>query len=317
MAGQVWSVSADGGYMHADNLSAKLRLAVQPLSKFRQFCDIKEAFGKNRGDTYHWNVYGDVANQGGTLVETNTVPETSFKITQGTLTISEYGQSVPFTEKLDNLSQHPVTEVLHQVLKHDATKALDSAAHLQFAATPLRVTAATSTSTVTLTTNGTATETNNIAMGKGHVQQIVDTMKERSIPTFDSGDYYALGRPATFRQLKNDLETIHQYIETGFKMIRNGEIGRYEGVRFIEQNRIDKGTGTTAATSWTNGKSDAVYFFGRDTVAEAVCVPEEIRGKIPGDFGRDRGIMWYYLGGFGICHSVAAQARIIMWDSKA
>ncbi|MBF0422973.1 MAG: phage major capsid protein [Magnetococcales bacterium] len=316
MAGQVWSVSADGGYMYADNLSEKLRFAVQPLSKFRQFCDIKEAFGKNRGDTFHWNVYGDVAAQGGTLVETSTMPETKFTIAQGTLAIQEYGNSVPFTEKLDNLSAHPVTEVINQVLKHDANRTLDAAAHIQFAATPLRVTAGTSTSTVTLTTNGTATETNNVALGKGHVQMIVDLMKERSIPAYDSGDYYALGRPATFRQLKQDLETLHQYVDAGFKQIVNGEIGRYEGIRFVEQNGIAKGVGSTAATAWTHGH-DAVYFLGRDTVAEAVGVPEEIRGKIPGDFGRDRGIAWYYLGGFGICHTQASQARIVMWDSAA
>ncbi|HIJ84227.1 MAG TPA: hypothetical protein HPQ00_08485, partial [Magnetococcales bacterium] len=84
--------------------------------------------------------------------------------------------------------------------------------------------------------------------------------------------------------------------------------------RFVEQNGIAKGVGTTKGSAWANG-NDAVYFFGRDTVAEAVGVPEEIRGKIPGDFGRDRGIAWYYLGGFGICHTQAAQARILMWDS--
>lgn len=41
-----------------------------------------------------WNVYSDVATQGTTLTETNTMPETQFTITQGTLTITEYGNSV-------------------------------------------------------------------------------------------------------------------------------------------------------------------------------------------------------------------------------
>lgn len=52
-----------------------------------------------------------------------------------------------------------------------------------------------------------------------------------------------------------------------------------------------------------------------DTVAEALVIPEEIRGKIPTDFGRSKGVAWYYLGGFGIVHTAAAQARIIKWDS--
>ena len=65
MAGQVWSVNTSGGYMYALNLSRELRMAVQPIVKFRQFCDIKDAAhqGLNRGDTFHWNVFSDVATQ--------------------------------------------------------------------------------------------------------------------------------------------------------------------------------------------------------------------------------------------------------------
>ena len=29
-----------------------------------------------------------------------------------------------------------------------------------------------------------------------------------------------------------------------------------------------------------------------DTVAEAIAVPEEIRGKIPSDYGRSKGVAW-------------------------
>ena len=63
--------------------------------------------------------------------------------------------------------------------------------------------------------------------------------------------------------------------------------------------------------------SGTIVAIGAIAVAEAVAVPEEIRGKIPGDFGRDRGIAWYYLGGFGIVHTQAAQSRIVIWDSAA
>ena len=33
---------------------------------------------------------------------------------------------------------------------------------------------------------------------------------------------------------------------------------------------------------------------------EGIAVPEQIRGKIPDDYGRKKGIAWYYLGGFGL-----------------
>jgi hypothetical protein len=56
---------------------------------------------------------------------------------------------------------------------------------------------------------------------------------------------------------------------------------------------------------------------GGDTVTEAICIPEEIRAKIPGDFGRSKGIAWYYLGGFGLVHDDATNGRIVKWDSAA
>ena len=314
MAGQLWATDSEGGYMYSDRLSKVLRYAVQPLVKFRQFADVKDAAGqgKGKGDVYHWNVYSDVANQGAAIIETNTMPETNFTITQGTLTMTEHGNSVPYTGKLDDLSEHSVTEVIDKVLKNDAKKAFDIASHAQFDLTPLRVvpTSGTATDSVALTTNGTATETNAVGMGKDHVKAIVDLMKERNIPPYMGDDYGCLGHPSTFRKLKNDLESVHQYTPEGFRMILNGEIGRYENARFFEQTNIAKSGFASAKSNWA-------YYFGGDTVAEAIVIPEEMRGKIPSDYGRSRGIAWYYLGGFGIVHTAAAQARIVKWDSAA
>lgn len=97
----------------------------------------------------------------------------------------------PYTGMLDNLSKHPVQEIINKVLKNDAKKGLDGQAWYQFNQTPLRVVASgvtagtgngTSTISVTLTTNGSATLTNSVAFSNLHVKSIVDAMKERNIP---------------------------------------------------------------------------------------------------------------------------------------
>ena len=44
--GQIWSVNSLGGFYYALNLSDELRQGVQALTKFRQFADIKDAWGK-------------------------------------------------------------------------------------------------------------------------------------------------------------------------------------------------------------------------------------------------------------------------------
>lgn len=310
--GQLWLTNSLGGYMWSPNLSKVLRYSLQPLCKFRQFADIKDAAvqGKGKGDTFHWNVYSDVTTQGTTLTETSTMPETNFTITQGTMTITEFGNSVPFNSKLDDLSEHPVKEVIQKVLKNDAKKAFDIAAHAEFNKTPLRVipTGGTSVDSVTLFTNGTVTGTNAVPLTAEHAKAIVDLMKERNIPPYEGDDYFAMAHPTTFRALKNNLEALHKYVQEGFTMIMNGEMGRYESTRYIEQTNIAK-------AAWATGKSNWAFFFGADTVAEGIAVPEEMRGKIPTDYGRSRGIAWYYLGGFGLVQTQASQGRIVKWDS--
>jgi len=320
--GQLWAVNSKGGYMYSDNLSSYMRMKLQPTLKFRQFCDAKDASmsGKGKGDTFHWNIYSDVATQGTTINETQVMPETNFTISQGTLTVEQYGNSVPFTGMLDDVSEHPVKEVIRKVLINDAKKAMDKGAFDQFKLAPLRA-AATATAAITVTTNGTATVTNSIALGTSHVRLIVEAMKERNIPPYMADDYYGLAWPSTFRTFKDNLEDKNVYTETGFGHLMNGEIGRYEGCRFVEQTNNAKGTGSTANTTWTNALSDWCFFMGDDTVAEAIVVPEEIRGKIPTNYGLSKGFAWYALLGFGLVHTAAmdsaANARIMMWDSAA
>lgn len=330
MAGQLWSVDVLGGFMYSDELSEVMRLELLPAVKFRQFCDAKDATekGLHAGETYSWNVYSRVEKRGRAISEDETMPQTRFTVGQQHLTVTEYGNTVPYSGKLDNLSKQPVTDIIQKVLKIDAKETLDGAAHAQFDNTPLTVTptAGTNASSVVFEEGG-ATITNDIAMRKAHVRSIVLGMKERNIPPYANDDYYCIAWPSTYLTFKNDLEAISQYVETGFRHIMNGEMGRYESTRFVEQTHIPKGGAVDSTTwdydtadPWNNGKSDWAFFMGSDTVAEAIVIPEEIRGKIPTDMGRSRGIGWYYLGGFGIVHGPngdAANARIVKWDSAA
>ena len=308
--------------MYSDELSDTLRTALQPMVRFRQFCDARDATekGLHSGEEYNWNIYSDVKEQGGVLTEYSgtgattalaPMPETYYTITQGSLTVTEQGNSVPFSQKLDNLSKHPVKEVVQKVLKNDANKALDTAAYNQFKSTLLTAvgSGAAGSEAVAFVADGTLTGAA-VPLTTGHVKIIVDEMKERDIPAYDGTHYFCLGRPSTYRPIKDELEDIRKYIDAGYQQIMNGEVGRYEGVRFVEQTNI-------ASAGYTAG--DEAFFFGEDTVAEAIVVPEEIRGRIPGDYGRAKGVAWYYLGGFGIVHNDtgAVQNRIIKWGGAS
>lgn len=185
MAGQLWNVAAEGGYLYSDELSDVIRQQVQPLTKFRQICDMKDGTkkGLHRGARFYWNVVSNVGTQGRRLSETNPIPETGFTITQKSLQVVEAGNSVPYTGLLQDLAKQDVVSIIDTTLKDDARKYFDIEAFLQFKNTPLRVAPATGTSTtaITLTTNSATETTNNVEMGTGHVKAIVDTMKERGV----------------------------------------------------------------------------------------------------------------------------------------
>lgn len=328
MSAMNWADPDEGGYLYNDELSEVLREQVQALTKFRPLCDADdgEAKGLHRGETFRWNVYSDVGTQGRELSEFQEMPETNFTISVKSLTITEAGNSVPFTGKLQSLAKQKVETIIDKTLRHDARKYFDIKAWAQFEQCDLRASVTTGTTAITLDTDGTATDTNNVAMGTGHVKAIVDTMKERNIPGFVGDDYVCITHPTTLRTFKNQLESLHQYTDGGIGRIMNGEIGKYEGVRFVEQNFIPKGGAedsvtfdpyTRTADAWNNAQSSWAFYFGADTVMEALAIPEEIRAKIPGDYGRSRGIAWYTLGGFGIVHDDATNCRILKWDSAA
>lgn len=106
MSGQLWATDSLGGFMYSVNLSKELRTAVQPGLRFRQFADVKdpEQNQRHKGAIFHWNVYSDVVTAGAALTEGTAIPETNFTITQGSLTITEYGKSI--AALFSNLMNH-------------------------------------------------------------------------------------------------------------------------------------------------------------------------------------------------------------------
>jgi hypothetical protein len=260
------------------------------------------------------------------LTETSTIPQGSQTVYQGTLTMSERGFSVPYTEFLESMAQFSVRQPIMKVLKYDAMCDLDCLVHQQFNKTALKAAATATADNITLTTNSTATLTVSKNYSWVNHKSLVDTMKGRNIPFYTERDYMGIARPAGLRGIKNDLETIHQYTETGLELLMNGEIGRAENTRFVEQTVVPAGGAADSTTfdpfsdvadAW-NTAGDWVFVFGADTVCEAVHTPEEIRAKIPDDFGRSKGIAWYALLGYGITHNDSgnvAQQRIVKFDS--
>lgn len=317
----LWTTQS--GFLTNNKLNKSIQRVAQPLFRFRQFVSIKEAFGKQQGETVNWLKVANVGTYGGSLIETNTMNETTQSLTWGTLTVNEYGNSLPFTFKLDSLSEFDVEDIARKSLLDDLVKVIDGVVEREFNSCTLRY-VGTSTAGGAVTTNGTATATNTSVLNTYHVRKMVTELKKRNVPGFSKlgGDYVFIVSVEAAENIRAALEPVYQYVDRGVGMIMDGEIGRYYGVRFMEDTFATRYTfsasaRTATAKSWTQGQSLEGYLFGEDTVREAVVIPEEIRMKLVTDYGRSKGIAWYFLGGWELEWQDEPNTRIIKWDSAA
>lgn len=85
----LWSTQS--GYLTNNKLNLDFQRAAQPLMKFRQFTQFKEAFGKQKGQSVNWLKVANAGSYGGVLTETNTMHEATLALSWGTLTVGEYG----------------------------------------------------------------------------------------------------------------------------------------------------------------------------------------------------------------------------------
>jgi N4-gp56 family major capsid protein len=307
MSGQVYSVSSLGGYGAVPQLTAEVRDQAQPLIRFRQFDDLIDGYGGSRkGDTFNWDIIANVATAGGTLVETSTIPRTNFTINQGTGSITEYGNAIPYTKKLKTLSQIEIDGATRRALRNDMVKVLDSAVHAQFDAAKIRY-VGTATDGGAFTTNGTATATCTSQLNKYHVKAIVDYLQKNMLaPPYDGNSYMAIVTVAAHNGLYTDVEAVMQYT----KYPANGEFGMYYNCRFVKETHIldnDMGNGSLYGQA---------FFFGEETVAEAVAEAEHIMFQPDYvDFQRNPALAWYFIGGFKIMHFANPDNRIVKYTS--
>jgi N4-gp56 family major capsid protein len=297
MAGQIWSVNATGGYLANPKLSKTMRHAAQPMFKFRQFTRMEKAIGKGKGDTVDFNKVSNIQAQGGTISEAARIPESNILIRRGQLVLEEYGNSIPYTGKLDDLAEFSVDNIITRALRDDMAKVMDAAVATVFKTTDVSYSPQTA-STGTWNVAGSPASAL-VGLNLFHVKEVVDAMKTglfgsgnqgNPVPPYDGENYVAIASVNALRGLKDDpdFEEVMKYADP--ERLLTGEVGRIYGCRFIETNNT-----AVLAPHATSGNA---VFFGADPVIEAMAVPEEIRAKIPEDYGRSKGIAWYGLVGF-------------------
>jgi N4-gp56 family major capsid protein len=308
MAGQVWEKNEYGGYFANPKLSSQVRFAAQTMQKFRQFVKPEPGFGAKQGETLLLDIVNDTDDDTGEtpIKETEKTPETRAQITQTSVTVHEYGRKIPYTGKLESLSQYSPSDKFSVAIRNNMARGLDRVAAAAFMDTPLVMTPTGSVSakTHTFSTTGTATATASRHIAWDDMIEIKAYLsQECCAPTYDGENFIGIGNSYTIAAMQKDpdWQEAKNYGDPASRF--TGEIGKTNGIRWIEENNYFRGSGANKNYLGSGSYRGVGIVFGADAVVEAVAVAEELRADPPTDGGRFKSIQWYALLGMALVWS--------------
>lgn len=311
MAEQTWTYDAPTGVYKNHTMSEQLRYAAIAETKGMQFVSPEPGYGKKKGESVTITRISQLAipTNNGLLIENTQIPEDTMTITTVAITVSEWGRAVPYTSLSNDLSEFNVENVVQRVLKDQMKVSLDNAAFLGFKGGQIKA-EMTGVSAINFDTGGVATSQAAANLNVYGVEQIRDYMHTTlRVPAYEGDDYMCLISTKAKRGIVSDpsWETWHKYTDPEAKY--NSEIGRLEGIRFIEINN----PGALSNAIGLSSVCGEAVFFGADAVAVAMALDPELRAKIPSDYGRSKGVAWYGILQFGVVWTTAnaGEARIV------
>lgn len=290
MAQGLWTTGSLGGYLYSPKLSKQMREQAGPMYVFRNFVDLSEkGLGANKGDRVPFVKRLRIDTRGGTLVETTTMPKNTIKFTTDSVQVTEYGNGIDYTQKLETLAEFNMKDQYQKGLVEDQKDAIDYAIATEFQSGMFKA-VATSTSSTVFTSDGTATATASANISDRNVRDIVDYLMTSQTPKFKGGDYFiGILSVKSMRGVYDYLQAVAQYASPEFRF--KNEVGQYYGARHVAENNILSNTLGSGSVF-----GEALYF-GDEAVVESVALPEELRYEEE-DVGRSKTLAWYAILGF-------------------
>lgn len=306
--------------------SKEILFQAMPVLRFEQFAVKKTELGVQPGLTINFMRYNNLAvdNTGSALVEGIRMDPTSLSASQIQITVKEHGKAIAVTELLLNASFDDVMASSSRLLGRHMAQSMDIEARNTLytnvvpfgggaAVPPSVVFGRASTQAITRDALSpynpglTGTAASPGFLSPATIKDGVNILAQQNIPRL--GDtYVCFVNPAQSRSLRDWPEFIEvsKYAAPGNFML--GEIGRIYDVVFIETTQIQQGSpGLNAITP--NGASYAAVMIGDNAFGHAISLPVELRDGGVIDFGREHGLAWYSIWGFG---GITHESRVVL-----
>jgi N4-gp56 family major capsid protein len=279
--------------------------ALRSEMLFDQAADVQPTAQAMPGSGVTFTIFSELAQVTSAISETADITPATMGDSQVTVTLAEYGNTVLTTAKLRGTAFLDIDSAAANLIGYNAGDSLDAivSAVLNGGSNVVYATGGATDPTSRTTINS------DDALTASDVRLVVAQLRKANVPTFD-GHYMGYIHPDVSYDFRTNTDaaawrTPANYVNpTG---IYNGEIGMFEGVRFVETPRAPL-TADASNNSGSTGTTDVygTLIMGRQALAKAYsftdgngAFPKIVRGLTTDSLQRFNPIGWYWLGGYG------------------
>ena len=280
--------------------------ALRPEMYFDQFADVQATNATNPGSSIKFTVFADLAAATTPLGEAEDVTPVSMSDSQVTVTLEEYGNATVTTAKLRASSFMPVDPVAAQAVGYNAGLSIDTIARnvVQAGDNVIYATGGATDPSSRTTVNSDDT------LAANDVRRVVAQLRGANVPTI-GGSYVGFIHPDVSYDFRSATDaaawrTPANYVNP--EGIYNGEIGMFEGVRFMESSRAPL-FANASNNSGSSGTIDVygTLIMGRQALAKGVSLggeygaqPTIVYGTVTDLLKRFRPVGWKHFVGYGV-----------------
>lgn len=291
------NVPTGTGESGLDTLAYDLRIYYELRARaiFDSFADVRATRQSHRGSSVQFTFATDMAINDDELDEYTDVDAEALSDSPITVALTEFGRATISTAKLRGTSFIEFDPTAANRLAYNAARSIDLRAQRV-----LRSNAAGDVSTSAFGGAGSAITT-------AGIQEVYQQLVDANVMPFADGFYRAVIAPQQAKDLRAEVNSspsntwrIPQEYGTNQNRIYTGEIGAYEGFRFI----VNSANADAGDFGGTAGQRVA-YFLGRECLAKAFSsaagfgpYPTVRPGPVTDKLHRFRPMGWYWLGNY-------------------
>lgn len=270
-----------------NRLTELIRTEAQPRKAFSQAMEPPrgDAMGKNMGAITQYTFAPNIETQGGQLVEVEDIPQSELDPKKRLFEVQEYGNSLRWTGKLQDLNKLDLESVWMQALLNDFQKSQNIRAYDAVKETDyvFVVDSTDATDGLEFVTNGTPTQTADGPLTLALLGRLTVEAKKQDIPYWDGESYLLITGPDQIEDLASDSTLSTLLSRDSGRDSLNSEFGRIKQCRIIED---------THKVAKISGILDEYFLLGADSIAHEIACPVEMRLE-DRNYQRFYGLAWY------------------------